>query len=147
MSTPIDDLHVGQWIAVVGDKVEPEPNMFGYAYRRDVVSGQPLQIIAISLPFLAVTNGHMRFAIDVREFDVKLLHRKYVEMMKGHWIDEEHSREGVAEKPKPEPTKSTEGMCPVCGDRLIRRLGDDRCWHLFCRECGFQGSRGKDESL
>lgn len=145
--TPIDDLHVGQWIAIVEDKVEPKIGIFGYAHQRNVVSGQPLQIIAISLPFLAVTDGQMRFAIDVREMAVKKLHRKYVEVMKGRWIDEEHSREGVAEIHESRPNTSTEGMCPYCGDRLIQRLGEDRAWYLFCRECGFQGSRGKDESL
>lgn len=145
--TPIDDLHVGQWIAVVGEKKEePDCNPFSLfrPSKRDMVTGQPLQIVALSLPFIAVTDGHRRFPLDVREVEVKKLHRKYVQSMKARQKDWEP--EGFA---VPEPEKAKEestgkhGLCPMCGDRLIQRKSQGD-WFLACRECGFEGTLPKD---
>lgn len=154
MTTPIDDLHVGQWIAVV-ESAEHETDFNPFSMfaptPRSKVTGQPLKIVAISLPFLAVSDGHRRFPIDVREVQVKKLHKKYVECLKARQAIEERPNSGptfaVAETEKAAEKKPEGkfGLCPVCGDRLIQRksTGD---WHLACRECGFEGGYGKDNA-
>jgi hypothetical protein len=147
--TPVDDLQVGQWIAIVGAKdAEPEFSLFGMCRpkSRDVVTGQPLKIVAMSLPFVAVTDGYRRFPIDVREIQVKKLDPKYVKAMKAKQSEWEPDGFAVPEpeKPKSEST-GRHGLCPMCGDRLIQRKSDGD-WFLACRQCGFQGTLPKDHS-
>lgn len=151
MTTPVDDLAVGQWIAIT-DMQEEQPDWSPFAMFRPQprhVTGQPLKIVAMSLPFLAVTDGMRRFPIDVREVKVKKLEPRYVKAMKASqkdWEPERTTRSAftVAEPEKPkEKSKGMNGLCPVCESRLIQRKTDGE-WFLACRECGFEGTLGKD---
>jgi hypothetical protein len=90
--TAVDDLKVGMFVAIVGD-YEPkgwrEPEMspfFSMCYGEPTkpkprATGQPLQIVAISLPFLAVTDGEKKYPIDVRECQLQRLSPAYVRAM------------------------------------------------------------------
>lgn len=146
--TPVDDLHVNQWVTIV-DQREEEPSPFDFfgSSRRNLVSGQPLQIVAISLPFIAVTDGMRRLPIDVREVNLRVLHKKYVESMRSSRIEQNTNQQCVAPEPAKENTGPVGifGQCPVCGDRLVKRIREgSREWILAYRQCGFEGNFGKD---
>jgi hypothetical protein len=92
--TPADDLKPGMWVATVG-KEQPEEedssqfgvfsfNPFGgSSHRAEKVrfSGVPMQILAVSLPFICVIGDSKQFAIDLRVVDVQRLNRQYVRAM------------------------------------------------------------------
>lgn len=160
--TPVDDLHVGQWIAVVGhveqeEADDPWSQMFG-GRRKAIFDGKPLKILAISLPFICVTDGYNRAGLDMREVRVKKLSKSYVEAMSlrsqvRERVSDVERRFGVtlpvtqdvdpAVKQQKEEPKSTEGMCPICGHKLIsRKYEGDSAWVFACKECGFEGTRG-----
>ena len=148
--TPVDDLRVGQWIAVVDQKKDEGEQGFFWMTRsrtKKLVTGQPLKIVAMSLPFIAVTDGFRRFPVDVREATVRKLDAKYVRAMKANQKDWELDASfAVAEPGKPKgESKGRHGLCPMCGDRLIQRKSDGD-WFLACRECGFEGTLPKDRS-
>lgn len=155
--TPEDDLKVGQWIAIVTEIVAdtsegPEWSPFGWGHsprRESNVDGRPLRILAISLPFIAVTDGMNRFPIDVRESKVTKLSSSYVKAMarqqlprhqQGRSICETLSanRFVISEPPERISEEKPERACPLCGDRLIERHRE-KVWFLACRLCGFEG--------
>jgi hypothetical protein len=151
MTTPVDDLQVGQWVAIVSSHEEEHDHSPWAMFRsrpKEQVTGQPLKIVAMSLPFLAVTDGYRRFPIDVREVQVKKLDPKYVKAMKAKQRDYEPVGNSFAvpepDKPKAE-SSGKHGLCPMCQSRLIKRKTDGD-WFLACRECGFQGTLPKDHS-
>lgn len=107
--TPADDLRPGMWVAIVG-REEPEEETSGQwsftawpmarSTRSTVAyTGEPLQILAISLPFLCVFGGGKRFAIDLRSRDVQRLSKRFVRAM-------------LAKPPK---TKESEQLQQVAG--------------------------------
>lgn len=130
--TPPDDLHVGMWIAIVSDKsvTADEPRgIFGMVQPRpDVCTGEPLQILAYSFPFLCVSNGERSFPIDIRKYDVQRLNKAYVNALRNH-------------QPAPLQAKritkqDREGCCPNCGSRMVQRRSLQVGWRMHCRECG-----------
>lgn len=151
--TPIDSLYVGNWIAIT--RVVPEereysmfmPWAFNSNDNHPPVDGRPLRILAISLPFICVTDGRYKFSLNVRRCEVQKLHRTYVRQMFGALV----SYAGVAaceldedEEDEDTPDDKT-GCCPVCGGHLIQLLHEgSNVWMLACKECGFQGGRPTD---
>lgn len=148
--TPEDDLRVGQWVAIHHDvpkddgREEASPFFFGYRQQpQSSVDGKPLKILALSLPFVAVTDGDERFPIDVRETKLITLSPKYVKAMNRqairHSIQESASvKYSICEPRKKLKDETPERACPLCRSRLIERLRDSR-WFLACRQCGFEG--------
>ena len=149
--TAIDDLHVGNWIAVTGDRDDTDTTSYPYpVYRPEPrFTGEPVKILAISLPFLCIylPKCGMADTLDVRRVNVTKLHRTYVRRMLEyptveaqeagdvHWSDDQA-------KPLPGQDSENKRPCPMCGGPMIERsvAGDSRGWHLFCKECGFSGS-------
>ena len=125
--TPIDSLKVGHWVAVVRDKTIPEglPPEVKISY-----SGQPVNIVAVSLPFLAVFDGEKIDAIDVREYEVQRVSNRYVKAML--MKPPESSQDGPEGKTDP-------NACPRCGERLVQRLTQRKEsqgeWRAFCANC------------
>ncbi len=153
MPLNVDDLSVGQWVAVEKDLSSDEdsdasPFWFVPHRQESKVDGMPLRIVAISLPFLCVTNGQHRFVLDSREVRLCRLSPQFVRAMTstqravgvdGSFVISERPTKAA----KPDPP---ERACPVCGDRLIERYCEG-VWNLACRQCGFMGGRGsKNES-
>lgn len=148
-----ENLHVGQWIAITDEHRRPQPDLsmpFFFGGTPSRVDGKPLQIKAISFPFLCVSDGHHLFSIDTRAQNVITLHRSYVKLLKGrrqHSEDRDYAKWWTGEEKEnddaPEPR-----CCPMCGERLVERLIDsgtpEATWILACRSCGFQGTIPRD---
>jgi hypothetical protein len=146
--TPVDDLKPGMFVAIVDrEDSAPEPSGFTMVYsgfgetsysRHSSPSsdGQPLEIIAMSLPFICVTDGKRRFAIDVRTTYLKKLDPRYVKAM----TEEQREAEFTAtrKRKKRESAEHDSSRCSRCGGRLVQRLvkpGSGE-WLDFCPQCG-----------
>lgn len=131
--TPVDDLKVGQYVAIFNEK-EPEfiPEGFAVFSRESAVTGEPLLIKAISLPFMAVmdTSGSM-VPVDLRQYSVKRLKYTYVKAFESlmQYPDDEDGEEVVLED---EPRKRI--CCPVCTERMVE-CRDKHGWKFSCRNC------------
>jgi hypothetical protein len=84
--TRADDLKPGMYVAIIyraQPDTEPYTNMFGQTVRPTVYSydGQPLKILAVSLPFVCVQYEGKQFALDIREIAVQRLTPQYVKAM------------------------------------------------------------------
>lgn len=140
--TPPDDLKVGMMVAVVNRKTDEEPDFpWGLSRRKkDSFTGIPLEIKAISLPFICVTDGEDTHGLDMREWDVKKLGPRYVKMMTK--IEGEAAPEFTHEKKERERRRKRRRRdprdCPRCGDRLIQimKIGN---WTVVCKTCGYEG--------
>ncbi len=149
MGLRADDLTVGQWVAVereISDEPcsDGGPFWFGWNGRRESkVDGTPLRIVAISLPFVCVTNGRRRFVLDTREVVFCRLTPKFVKSLSANRIYDDSGAFVVRDDaPKQRVnTEKPERACPVCSDRLIERYAAG-VWCLACRQCGFTGGRG-----
>lgn len=77
MATPIENLRIGHYVAIVGIKGKIKKHV------TPVWSGEPFRIENFSLPFVAVKNfrGEV-FALDVRQYDLQRLRRSYVNTMR-----------------------------------------------------------------
>lgn len=122
MTLRADDMKVGQWVAV-SRSTEMVYGPFGGSTVEDrMVTGVPMQIVAISLPWICVRVDGRRFPIDTRICQFQLLHRSYVNSLKGigrsdgPFVDED---EVVS------PSRSGGGCCPMCGERLVERLTEN----------------------
>jgi hypothetical protein len=141
--TPPDDLKPGMCVALVRIKEEdaaPQSPFFFLGEERSAtkrLDGRPLEILAINLPFVAVTDGRRRFAIDLRQYDVQKLSRAYVQSF---WDDDAAStkpgrqRRKAKRNEKPDPS-----YCQRCGERLIQLLIPGAGWQIVCRQCGMNG--------
>jgi len=69
--TPIDDIRVGMWIAVCGNKHNSDACDF---------LGKPMEVLAVSLPWLCVTGPR---SIDLRCWEVQRVTPQYVRAMQG----------------------------------------------------------------
>lgn len=160
MPTPIDDLKVGMWIAVShteesgGDMMSPF-SMFR-SNRGVQIDGRPLQIQAISLPFIAVTDGVNRMPLDIRTVEVQKLDKAYVKLLRQNERRQRETQTQTHGRGQPtgidywvadnqpeqkEPEKRRDRCCPLCGNWLIERLINETSdWVLACRECGFTGT-------
>lgn len=89
--TPADDLRPGMWVAIVGrEEPEEEPEnpwaLMAWPTTKKTkttrtFTGEPFQILAISLPFLCVIGSGKQFAVDIRSVDVQRLNRQFVRAM------------------------------------------------------------------
>lgn len=77
MATPIENLRIGHYVAIVGIKGKIKKHV------APVWSGEPFRIENFSLPFVAVKNfrGEV-FALDARQYDFQRLSRGYVGVMR-----------------------------------------------------------------
>lgn len=132
--TPVDDLKIGQWIAVCserdGNTFCETPSKTGNSF-----SGEPVKILAISLPFLCVWLPQQKCVdtIDVRRQGVVKLNKTYVFKMSLPRVD---FRGLVIEN------KSCNKSCPACGDMLLQEMAatNETELHYYCQACGFTGS-------
>jgi len=126
--TPIDDLRVGQWIAVCSDRMTKGRERYAS------FTGEPCEIVAISLPFIAVwiPRPGRGDTIDVRRYGVVRLDRKYVRVMLQMPLEDSPKDEDHEEQEQ-------ESLCPICGHKLSQRMvaGDGDELALHCSECGF----------
>ena len=150
--TQIDDLRVGGWYAIKSERELDEQTSFAdfpFAIRkrrRSAVTGEPLRILAISLPFIVVTNGHDRFPLDVRQYEFIRLDRRYVdaittsrgpELIGNVFLDEEKRiasdiKRGKKQKPDPR-------LCPHCCEGRLHQLHRSGEWLFVCPVCGYEG--------
>jgi|GEM_PF-3178716 len=149
MPLKTDDLSVGMWVAIEKDlmaleQIESNEPWIFRRHRESRVSGMPLRIVAISLPFVCVSNGPHRLALDTRELVFCRLDPKFVKSL----ISTNRSYDGDLfvvhdERPRQANSPQTERherACPICGDRLIEKYADG-VWCFSCRECGFSGGQ------
>lgn len=140
-----ENLHVGNWVTPV-EVVEyeqpmhpmhpgaapPEPEEY---WSRRTANGMPLQIKAMSWPWLVVCDGERRWAIDSRNVKLVKLNRAYVREAKLIETEEIQWEE--------EPASAIEdpgGRCPRCHypgqPRQVMTIGGG--WHLECPNCGLR---------
>lgn len=125
MTTP-DDLDPGMFIAVTGSKNGDD--------EFDFYDGEPLKVCAISLPFIAVDDGEMVYAIDARRVIFQKVSRRYARAM----------RDGLSfSRPRAvfpnESTPPSPYDCPRCGCRMKRRKrAGNPHWMVSCPECSFE---------
>lgn len=136
--TPADDLRVGQHVAVIRVKSTADGFMNGVYGNPQPPSydGYPLKILAISLPFVSVSNGREVFGLDVRDIDVKVVNAKYVKAMTSTEVLRKIRRR-KRKKEKPDPK-----LCPNCKEgclveRLIVQAGKPNIWIAVCTVCGY----------
>lgn len=131
MTAP-DDLHVNQWIAVVKAPQPASRSFFGWSEPDDEptpYNGQPLKILAISFPFICVTDGTNRGALDVRAIQVQAVGEKYAQAMMGTPSQTKKRRE---------KDNLPGTSCPRCRGRLKQTLKEGESeWKERCEECGW----------
>jgi len=137
--TPIDDLKVGDYVAVVNSKAPCRTDFFGND-RPHEYDGKPFRIQAISLPFLALEWGEHVLSLDVRAHEVQKVSWRYAKALTPNG-----SQEAVLTTPrKKKRRKRDKSLCPRCGERLIQRLTTGvlmkNIWVLVCSndDCGFE---------
>lgn len=171
-----DDINVNQWVVVLEYVDENQGYSDGYdlfarnanSSSHPVTPGVPVQVRAISLPFVAVGDGSHVHVLDTRNAKLSLAHKKFVEVMSHRpprairsnsaWInpfaswgagvsDWPHDYRALVEDKKPEPKvdpkESAKGRCPACGEIMVKFKREMSVhWGLRCRQCGFEGGEG-----
>lgn len=143
----VDDLKVGMWVAVTRlDRESPDAGcdnpFFSFQRRPTTYGGQPLKILAVSLPFVSVCDGRQVFALDVRETEVTRVDRRYVRAMtlETPAVCRERQRKRRRMRKKTAKCDGTV-ICPRCRcARLVERAAvveEGIHWHMYCRECGY----------
>lgn len=138
MSTPIDDLRRGDWIAMVGFRGEQEESPFGRQQVR--FDGSPLRVLEISLPFLAVCDGQGRtFSVDVRDWAVQRVSDRYAEVLHQTQGALREQNKGRLRRRRRRREKPDPLLCPRCGDRLRQFMSrsTDYRFRFVCPTCGF----------
>ncbi|QDU61261.1 hypothetical protein Pan216_21150 [Planctomycetes bacterium Pan216] len=140
MSTPIDCLREGQWIAITDERDETS-SCWNDSYifhsprpKKKNITGEPLRIEAISLPFLLVNDGQHLFAIDVRRVEVTLLRHRYAKILRPS------TEKDVVQMPIKQAQSK---LCPLCQEKMIERMRGIGEWMLACKQCGFEGKVAK----
>ncbi|MEM9827568.1 MAG: hypothetical protein AAF958_13335 [Planctomycetota bacterium] len=142
--TPADSLYVNNWGAIVDSQHElavAENSKF--LVPPTVFTGEPVQILAIFLPFLCVRRARsgLNDTIDLRRFNVQKLETAYVKAMLANHTEASYleASERLAEKSVAEP--QSKRICPVCGESMseVAIIGVRKEWHLNCQNCGFSG--------
>ena len=148
MTTRIDDLKVGRWFAIKAERdIEEQPTFAEMPYLRSrnlrttAVTGQPLKIVAISLPFIVVTDGVGRFTLDTRLYDFIRLSAKYVRALTEVVVESDGQRlvaylDQIKKLPKENPDPK---LCPNCSEGRLRQTYRKEVWIFLCPVCGFEG--------
>jgi hypothetical protein len=116
MPTPADDLKPGMYVAIVDSESnhnEPEPTgmfsfPFGFSSATSSLAvsynGKPLEVLAVSLPFVCVREGSKRFALDLRETRVQRLSTQFVNAM----LPERRKKRKKGEQPQPQASTAAQ---------------------------------------
>lgn len=166
----IDDLKVGQWIAIIDVLEEEEDSPYGFMappskHRRYPINGKPLKILCIDLPFICVTDGSKTYSLHSKYCSFKRLKPSYVRYMLATSERDRHESHNVCfvfdsdQQRKGKPTKDSiirpgkirkagkedsRGRCPQCGSRLRQRRVSIGTWAWVCPDCGFTGGNTAD---
>lgn len=138
MTAP-DDLKIGQWIAVVSNRIkDAKAGDLPYA----PCTGMPIQIKSISFPFLCVANCFDEMdTVDIRVYRVQKLGDHYVKEVNEH-IKKKHGSEQdkYGSLCQVDTSSIDRYKCPVCDGPMVQKLieGHEQ-WLLVCNECGFGG--------
>ena len=140
----VDDLKIGQWVTII-ESYEVAYNHFEECIIfNDMVTGAPLKVIAISLPFVVVSDGKYRFPIDSRECTFGRISPQYVKSLRG--VKRKRGHLVVEEKQRGSKITRDAKACPNCGERMIERLIRYGAWKLLCKDCGFEGGLPPQET-
>ena len=136
MPTPIDDLKVGQFVAVVGTRQAPPRDWTGVEME-PTYNGIPWEVVSISLPFLCVSFGGKTVALDTRVLDFVKVSRHYFDGMRGAKCPQARDKARKSRRrQKPDP-----GRCVRCGE-LFRQTMSKKTnfvWRKVCPNCGLDG--------
>jgi hypothetical protein len=124
--TPVENLKVGHWVAIVDCKVRRRQEF--------PIDGRPWQVASISLPFVCLADGQYMFSLDVRSYDLQRLTTHYVKRI----IDTSQCPHSPEHPTEP----ASRGLCPLCGTKLAEVLSGGM-WMFTCRQCGFRGAQPK----
>jgi len=127
VTVPIENLHVGEYVAVTEDRRDVPAR-----WRVQDFPGFPLQVMGISAPFLAVFAAREQpplRSIDLRAWGVSKLDPAYV----AAWLGAKEPP--PAKKRRRKKPKADAGLCQRCGLRLVQKLRGE-AWHYVCPECG-----------
>lgn len=121
MSTPIENVKIGDYITLIEDRQAPR------SWRGPLPLnwlGLPWRVLSISSPFVAAEYKGELCAIDMRRYGVQVLSRHYAKAMLG--------QKTVKAKKKRNPR-----ICPQCGGPL-RIILTNHKWLPTCTACSLQ---------
>lgn len=139
----LDNMRVGRYVIVrevfASDITVTEVNGIPFVARANnymvipPVNGAPLEIVSISLPFIAVITpvGEL-CSIDTRLCELIPASRQYVRAFEDYLSEMESAQ--IAES-APQPSR----LCPMCGSSLCEKRVGIGSWALHCNQCGFTG--------
>lgn len=138
--THLDDLDPGDFIAVICDTAWRDNYNDGYTslFPKEApkYNGVPLEICAISLPFICVTDGNRRFAIDTRRYQVTKVSDKYQREMQSATVIGRRQSKRLSKAERLRREEDLRGCCPRCHARMNQSLIRGQ-WVWFCKECQF----------
>lgn len=133
--TPVDSLKIGDWVAVVRYKqARSKHTPWGSWDVEPSYDGRPGQVVAISLPFVALTDGARVGTIDVRDIDLQRVTEQYAKAVLSSGAVPVKVRRRRRGKPDP-------SLCPRCGDRLQQFMSKrtEFKFRVRCPSCGWDG--------
>ena len=116
----IENLHVGQWVAV--DRTRTDCDCLA-CKPRGAFTGYPVQIVAISAPWIMVrTMAGATDSIDLRDFGVRQLHRTFVRRMHQEppdrvlaaMVAHEHSHQCIVDCDEKIDIRAAKNVLPLC---------------------------------
>lgn len=133
-----ENLHVGEWV-VATEVVEYEAQFDGPPepyWTRRTVGGYPVQILAMSFPWMVVWDGQQRHTVDSRDVNFAKVSRAYVRQAMTAVREEQQF---ATEDPR-RPDRDQE-VCPRCKypgrPRTLMTVGAAG-WYLECPNCGYK---------
>lgn len=174
MPLHIEDLKVGEFVAVVGVSQQTDNYLEREHFTFQMMNvlprdnsqrfdGEPLEILAISVPFLCVKDSKgRRHGIDTRDLILTRLSKDFVSEMLffGNTLDgknvprserqrrkrEERERRREHKKRREEAKKDPK-ICPRCfNPRMSQLRRGDGTWVLHCDQCRSDYPTGPDNS-
>lgn len=144
MSEHVENLRPGDFIVVIGDRDREAhrpttPFMAIFECERrplaEDLTGVPLKVLAVEPPFVCITDGETREAIDIRRWQIRKVSRAYVRAMSSSAEEDAKAFQVRGPRPKPDPK-----ACPRCSERLVERMkaGKKPVWVITCRNCGLE---------
>lgn len=148
MKVQWDELKVGMYVAVTAYKGEEQTTPWGHTYKPTIqFDGEPLKILAKSMPFVSVTDGHKVYAIDWRSWDIQKLSPHYVRAMlvnrqgcQSVTASELMETTGQRRKRKHKNKYTGPSVCPRCGGNRGQGEG---VWRWYCPDCGLEEEMAK----